>query len=694
MRFAEIGYRTRQASAKLIDRVSPPAPAATDPSVVAGVQRRILDRLFAGLQPESIAIMRSEFADARDELLVRADAALTKHFDLLGYRDLWFGDPIDWHVDPVHGCRAPRAHWSRIDPLDPSSVGDSKVVWELNRHQWVVHLGQAFAVTSDERYAEAAVAAIDDWLTQNPVGIGINWSSSLEVALRLMSWTWTLALLREARALTVDTQTRVLSSIHAHATHVEKYLSVYFSPNTHLTGEALGLFYAGTVFPEFRDAGRWRRAGTELLIEQAHVQLSHDGVYFEQSTCYQRYTCDIYLHFLILAARNGIDVPHEIRTRVAEAVAALVALRRPDGTVPSIGDADGGQLLPLALRTPSDCNGVFATAAALFDRADFARAAGEPAPELVWLLGPDGLMAFDRACAGEAAPERSRILPIGGYAVMRAGHGTDAHQLIADVGPIGRFGHGHADLLSIQCSVFGDECLVDPGTCAYTAAPEWRDYFRGTTAHNTVRIDGRCQAEPAGPFNWQQRPGATLLDWQTTTDFDLVDAQHDAYSQPGSPIVHRRRVAFVKPECWIVIDDLTGAGTHAAEWSFQFAPLPVALVTGGIARADLPGRAACWILPLASMTVCAALHTAEMTPIRGWVSPDYGRRVPAPMLVYRARAPLPMRLVTVVYPNRRQPASVPAIHGIYDNHGRPRGVRVPAAQRIVHFDPRVRIERG
>jgi hypothetical protein len=191
----------------------------------------------------------------------------------------------------------------------------------------------------------------------------------------------------------------------------------------------------------------------------------------------------------------------------------------------------------------------------------------------------------------------------------------------------------------------------------------------------------------AGPFNWQQRPGATLLEWRSTAEFDLVDAQHEAYA----PITHRRRVVFVKPECWIVIDDLIGSGTHAAEWSFQFGPLPVVLVSGGIARADLPGRSTCWMLPFASMSFSAALHTAEMTPIRGWVSPDYGRRVPAPMLVYRALAPLPMRLVTVVYPNRRQPAAVPSVDAIW-NGDRLQGVRIPAVHTIVHFDPQVRIE--
>jgi hypothetical protein len=705
MGLAEIGCRTRQASAKWIDRlqarvVAPAdvlrrhAPSLADPDAALQALRNELPRrFFAGVSPDGIAMIREQFPEARRALLSQAERVLSGHFDLLGYQHLSFGDPIDWHLDPVHGRRAPRLHWSAIDPLDPALVGDSKVVWELSRHQWTMQLAQAFALTGEERYAAAAIAAMNDWIDANPIGIGINWSSSLEVALRLMAWTWTLALLRHSAALTGSTLIRVLASIHAHATHVEKYLSRYFSPNTHLTGEALGLFYAGIAFPEFRDAERWRTTGATTLVEQADQQITVDGIYFEQSTCYQRYTCDIYLHFLQLAGRHQIDVPARTREHLQRMVDVLVALRGPDGMVPAIGDADGGQLMPLVIRERQDCRGIFAAAAVLFGRRDFAQAAGGAAPEVVWLLGAGGAHAFTQAAAGRPAADGSRIFVAGGYAVMRSGSGRDAHQLIVDVGPLGSFGHGHADLLAVQCSIFGQACLVDAGTYAYTAEPEWRNYFRGTSAHNTVRIDGRDQAEPAGPFGWRERPRTTVRAWQSTGAFDVVDAEHTAFVAQGIPAVHRRRVVFVKPHCWIVIDDLLGDGTHSADWSFQFAPMPVSLASRGAARADLPGGEALWVLPLSTTAVRASVHTGEMDPIRGWVSPEYGCRVPAPMLVYSATGPLPMRQLTVLVPERRQSASPPSINPILDGSLRLAGVHVTSARLTVHFDPQVVIAR-
>jgi hypothetical protein len=361
--------------------------------------------------------------------------------------------------------------------------------------------------------------------------------------------------------------------------------------------------------------------------------------------------------------------------------------------VPAIGDADGGQLMPLVSRARPDCRGIFATAAALFARRDFAHTAGGSAPEVVWLLGTYGADAFAHVAVSRPAAQSSRIFVAGGYAVMRSRDDDHAHQLIVDVGPLGSFGHGHADLLSVQCSVFGHECLVDAGTYGYTAQPQWRHYFRGTAAHNTVRIDGKDQAEPAGPFGWRDRPQTTIREWQSTTALDVVEAEHAGYAAQGIPVVHRRRVVFVKPLFWIVIDDLIGEGTHSAEWSFQCAALPVSLMSSGAARVDLPGGEALWVVPL-STDVRRSVHTGEVAPIRGWVSPDYGCRVPAPMIVYSAVAPLPFRQVTVLFPERRPSAVPPSLHPIVDEDRLMTGLRVGALRLAVHFDHQVAIERN
>jgi hypothetical protein len=659
--------------------------------------RRLVDRFretasarfFEGpVSAQTPALVENRMPGVLERVVAGADAICQGRFDLLGHRGLFFGDPVDWHLDPVSGRRAPVVHWSRLDPLD-AAIGDCKVIWELNRHQWLVRLGQAYQLTGDERYAGAFARYVGEWLRANPPGLGINWTSSLELALRLISWCWALFLFRSSRALSPGLFLHMLGAIWAHAAHVERHLSYYFAPNAHLTGEALGLFYAGIVFPEWPRAGRWRTLGTKILVEECKRQILADGVYFEQSSCYQRYTVEIYLHFLVLARRNGVPAPPEVAERVQRMLDFLLAIRRPDGSIPQIGDADGGWLLPLADRAPDDLRGLFSTAAAAFGRPDCAWAAPAPAPESLWLLGRAGLDALEALDPGPPATAPARLFAEGGYAVIRSGWDTRAHQLIFDAGPLGggrSVGHGHADLLSIQVSAFGAPYLVDPGTYCYTRDSEWRAYFRGTIAHSTVVVDGIGQAAPAGPFKWDSRPRARVRRWLSTEAFDFVDAEHDAYRRLSDPVLHRRRVLFVKPRYWVVVDDLEGATEHRVELRFQFGPMPVTVDSALWARAQGPGGHGLLVQPFATVPLKPEVREGELAPIQGWVAPDYGQRRPAPVLVYSAVTPLPLRIVTLLLPTEDPLATPPAVSPLLEDGAGPIGLSFAEWQESIHFD--------
>jgi hypothetical protein len=707
MPLAEIAVRGWQEAAKLIDRVTTidrpvdpslllreHAPALADPRAAVGVLRELVpQRFFQGAAEPSLVARLAP--DHRAQILSSAVSALQGRFDLLGYRNLWFGEPIDWHLDPVWSRRAPRVHWTQLDPLDASVVGDSKIVWELSRHQWVARLAAAYAFSGDERYADRAVEAIESWIEANPYGVGINWCSSLEAAYRVMSWSWVLVLLRNSIALSEERLAVILANLWLNANHVARYLSYYFSPNTHLTGEALGLFYAATLFSEFVEARSWRDIGARILISQSGSQICGDGVHFERSTCYHRYTVETYEQFFILASRNNVAVPRELKARLRRMVEFLLAMRLPDGSLPETGDADGGRLLPLVQRAQCDPRGVLAVAATMFRRSDFAWAAGPATADVVWLLGEAGMEGVASVKPVPAAPV-SRAFPNGGYVVMKSGSEHNAHQMIIDVGPLGcpfSAGHGHADLLAIQCTAFGAPVLVDAGTYCYTPEGDWRDFFRGTAAHSTVMVDGRNQVAPDGPFRWQGRPSARLREWRTNAERDFVDASHGAYAG----ITHRRRVLFVKPDYWVVVDDViddgdvsdavpaSGPARHQIDLGFQFAPIPVSVLDDRWGRAVTADGNTFLVGSFGVAATRPAVKTGELTPIRGWMSPDYGQRTPAPFLVYSTRTVLPWRSITLLIPQRGR-MSVPPPVLLLDEHGLPIGLELASYGQSILVD--------
>ena len=676
MGFGEVSSRARQELSKWMDRRIEPRRSNVNGVISSEQIERCLaempDRFFAGASDPRVAAMLCErFPDAGPRIVEAADRTLQGRFDLLGYRDLSFGDPIDWHLDPVAKRRAPLLHWTRLDPLDAATVGDSKVVWELNRHQWLVRLGQAYHLTGDECYAVGFADAIRDWQQANPPGMGINWASSLEAAFRLISWCWALSLFRGSAALTPRLRADLVEGIAAHAFRIERYLSYYFSPNTHLTGEALGLLYASTLLPSLPAAPRWRRVAAEILVREADRQILADGVYMEQSTCYQRYTAEIYLHFMILGGRIRISIPDAVIQRVERMIDVLVTLRRPDGSLPQIGDADGGWLLPLEPRQPGDGSGVFATAAAFLRRGDYAWAGGGLTPEVLWLLGTEGAQIFDRLESTLPPQNPSRLLPQGGYAVMRSGWGSEADQVILDVGPLGCHisgGHGHADLLSLQASFAGQAYIVDPGTFRYTADDGWRSYYRGTGAHSTADIDGVGQAVPRGPFGWVSRPTARLVHWESTPHRDIAVGEHRAYGRLADPVTHRRKVILEHGRQCVVVDDLDGRAEHRVDLRFQFAPVSLTIDPSLWVCAAKTPAAGLFIHAFASAPLKASILEGELDLRQGWLSAGYGLHAPAPVLLYSVVARLPLRIITVLIPTDDPGAPPPSVSALVE-HG-------------------------
>jgi len=276
--------------------------------------------------PQLCTLMREKLPHEVERSIEEANRICQHRLDLLGYQDLDFGPQVDWHLDVVHGKRAPRKPWFKIHYLDFDVVGDHKIVWELNRHQHLVTLAKAYCFTHEERYAAELLRQWYHWQQENPYPIGINWASCLEVAFRTLSWLWVRHLLAGCPLVTEDFRLDLLRAVALNGRHIERYLSTYFSPNTHLLGEAVALFFAGTLCPALPHARRWQQHGWEIMLQQAERQVQPDGMHFEQSVYYHIYALDFFLHARMLAVCNKIPIPAGFDQTIEKMLEALAAL--------------------------------------------------------------------------------------------------------------------------------------------------------------------------------------------------------------------------------------------------------------------------------------------------------------------------------------------------------------------------------
>ena len=592
----------------------------------------------------TVHTLHTRFPAVERAIVSTAENALHGSFDLLGLTGVRYPDPIDWHFDPLSGKRAPLHHWTRIPFLDSSVVGDHKAVWEVNRHQHFVTLGQAYQLTGDERFARGFVAHISSWMDANPPKQGINWISSLEIAFRSIAWLWALALFRTSPSLADDVVLRMVKLLHLNARHLEQYLSTYFSPNTHLTGEALGLLYIGAGLPELASAQRWRDGGTRILVRELQRQVRPDGVYFEQSSWYHRYTADFYLHLLLLADATGMTLPDAVRQTTERLCEHLRDLQRPDGRLPLLGDDDGGRLLSLGAADPKSAWATLSVAAAHFGRPDLAPPGGEGVAEAVWLLGPD---AIANQPGGSGAPVHlSRGYSAAGFFIMRDGWGEGASHAVIDCGPHGSLsnGHAHADALSIELSVEGRPIFVDAGTFTYVGRE--RNEFRSSLRHNTLTVDHTSQSEPAAPFKWATVARAAADAWVTHPRFDYFSGTHDGYARLESPAIHRRSVLFIRNGYWAIVDHLVSEGRHGVSLAFHCADDVTATgePNGALLESSSSGAAAARV----RVATFGEGGRSLLAPTR--VSPAYAAALPATALRYEAATSGRARMTTFVLP--------------------------------------------
>jgi hypothetical protein len=587
----EISFRLRQELGNLAMFLIPP----TAPGI---------EHARTSLLPDAAAVaatLRHTPYAAEVERL--AEEILHHRFRLLGVT-IDTGPDIDWRRDYLHGITTGTPYFRRSPYLDFALAGDHKIIWELNRHQHLVLLAQAYLLSGRREFLDEVFSQLESWMDANPFLRGINWASALEVAFRALSWMWLWHMVGgEMRG---PLRARFITTLERHGRFLELNLSVYFSPNTHLLGEAVALFALGALFPAFARARHWMREGGKIVEQQLQTQVRPDGTHFEQSAYYHVYALDFFLFYRILAA-PGADYDSRL-TAMAEYLDALLGV---SGILPLIGDDDGGRLFhPYGERARFGL-ATMATCGVCLNRPGWLRGPEALQEQAAWWLGAKSLRPVD----APSAPRVSRLFADGGTAVMVEG----SVQLVVKAGPFGEGsgGHSHSDALSLTARLGDCEILIDPGTYTYIADPAERNRFRGSAAHNTVRIDERDQAIPGGPFRWNEKPLVSVDKWTIGESADYLNA-----SCAYGGFTHRRHVLFLKPALVAILDRVDGPeGEHLVE---QFWHL------------DSPADAG------------RLSFTAPATATDAWRSRALCSREPAAVLAVTLRGTLPIHIAAVL----------------------------------------------
>jgi len=631
-------------------RLREPFARMTAPELLAHFQSRATPEFFPGFASasESAELQASLFPNETSRLLAQANRISDEHcWPLLGFGEKCFGaGEIDWNLDPLSGFDWPVTYHAEIN-LIRSDGSDARVVWELNRFGHFITLGRAYAFTGDENFSAEFFRQLASWRAQNPVGRGVNWNCAMEVALRAMNLLAAFTLFLRSAQMNEQTLLELLATFDQHGAHIRRNLEFsHIATSNHYLADVTGLLWLGVMLPELEAAQGWREFGMWELLNEMDKQILADGADYEASTGYHRLKVELFLYSFVLCHLNGIDISERYWKKLRAMVDYVSAYLRPDGRAPLVGDTDSGQLLPIIRRTGDDHAYVLALGAAVFQEPHFKLAGSRAPEELLWILGEQGVR--DYVTLPDAEPAQSQAFPDAGTYVLRD---HDLYLLFnaSGAGVNGRGSHGHNDALAIEVSACGTAFIVDPGTSVYTADLKARHHFRSTAYHSTVEIDGVEQNTTGQqtPFVIGDEARPRVLNWKTAPEDDLVVAEHCGYTRLPEPVTHRRTIEFHKPQrCWVVQDELTGAGTHSFSFRFHFAPgLETKVRLDGII--EIGDR-----MNGARLLIVASGVNAEPVLEARLSSCDYGAKEPSVSVCWTVRSAVPLAAEFVLVPIR------------------------------------------
>ena len=583
--------------------------------------------------------------------LVNADRLCEGRVCLLG-KNVLLAQLGGWHKDPLEGCEWPRVFYTHVHKAQPSETVDIKYVWEMNRHQYLIVLGKAYWITGDEKYAKKVGEIISSWISDNPYHSGVNWTSSLELAVRSISWIWAYLLCQGSQSLDAAFHRIFVKSIGEHALHIEHHLSYFSSPYNHLIGEAAGLHMIGSLFSQLKRGRTWEQLGWSILEKHIDQQFFDDGMCVEQATFYHHFTLGFYLQAALLRKINSKPVSEKILSVIEKALDASMHLTQPNGRLPAIGDIDNARSLYFSEDHSWDFRGFLSVGAVLFHRADFKHKSNGFCEELFWLCDDSYLAEFETMKS--ALPrETSKALSSSGYFVMRTNWEKDSHYLCFDSGVIAAglhegdvpsAAHGHADALSFSLSVFGKPILVEGGFHTYFGPVVWHRHFREEAAHNTIKMGGHTQAEYCDRLTWKSVINPKLQYWRQEDKLQAVCGEivYDKETR------HRREILSIATKFWVLSDWLQSPGRHEKATAYFHLDSAVALEIDRENKQVIAGNGdgGLVIQYFEDYEVEARRGEEGMGPEAGWQAEGYGYKKPTWVLSFS----IPLSKKTVVFP--------------------------------------------
>jgi len=507
-----------------------------------------------------------------EEIILEADKYLLGEYNMLSIQ--YTEKKIFWHRDFLSKKNATKSYSLLMNYKNYKLYGDARNIWEKNRHHHLVILGLAYAFTKNAKYSDEIYKQIQSWIDDNSFLDGINWSSSLELGIRLISWVWIYRLIAgsDAHLKLFSNGSHLFNVIYSHQWLIRKNYSIGSSANNHLIGEISGLYISSLVWPIYTESEKWNKWSQSILEREIIKQHYNSGINKEQAYDYQLFS----IEFLLLAlfeSNNNKPFSAQYSSYLSNAIKSIIHLTDIGYNMPRYGDSDNGYVLRLYPLKKQRINWIYYLSNSLLNTN-------------LPLNNKNNIDLYSKLFSVKENSHQftsikkliynpEKIKDSGIYILSNKRNQSDEIFCLFDAGPLGYLktaAHGHADSLSFVLSIGGVPFIIDTGTYKYyNNEKKWREYFRGTKSHNTISVDSCDQSEQRGPFLWSKKANILNVHYQVKKNGGIVEASHDGYKHLFGKPIHKRMINLNGNQ-FLIKDSVEGRGDHLIEFRLHFHP--------------------------------------------------------------------------------------------------------------------------
>ncbi|ODS23476.1 hypothetical protein AB835_08560 [Candidatus Endobugula sertula] len=594
-------------------------------------------------------LLKKHFPDEQGKIILEADKVMQGEVSLLGSGDIQLGD-IHWSLDYKTGISWPDNYFIDISTHDLDRPSDVKFPWELSRLQWLIPVAQAWVLTKEDRYASYAKKILESWIDNNRFAYGVNWTCTMEPAMRVFVWTWFYHVFADAVSWQ-DKEFRFsfLRCLYLHLKFISHHIEITDINGNHLIADVSALVIGGIFFSgNFSNSNKleldtWSRLGWKILNHELPLQIYKDGVDFEASTAYHRLVCELYVIAALYYQQGGGLVSEVYQQTMLKMADYIAAYTKPDGRAPLVGDADDARVLPLGSQHINDHRYLAVVIGSIWSKSELTANWQQSGSECLWWLSDSPESSV------EISPIGSTAFTISGNYIMRSG----SDYVFIDCGPIGlanRGGHGHNDLLSFEATLNGVNLITDSGSYVYTADYKQRNKFRSTSSHNTPLIAGEEINRFISPRNlWFLHGDAqpNVLYWHDNETNTCFRGSHTGYQRLIPPVSPIRSMALDKIQHTLVWKDTFSASVgHSVTIPLQLVPgVTVSQTQAGVLLLEAEGKQFVleW-LELANWEYCI---------VNDFVATSYGQKTEAPKILWESKQACKTSLTILLSPDER-----------------------------------------